>query len=206
MAENQSPAVVTGTVEWELRSARTKAVRTFEQSELSIEGEARLVSLGRKLAVALGEMGYTLDELASVLNDEERTDWQFIFEVLTKAADYVPDLAADFGTVLLGIYPTEEDGTPNGAFETDRRFLRSALNMRTLVEMLQVFTVQNDYRRVLAPFGRTLSGTMAALRGRPQSVPSDTAEPSSAEQVVGTDGSLIDLETTTTTTEITIPD
>lgn len=188
------PAVVPTVAEVTLRNARTKVTRIFEQVELSIEGEARLVSMGPKVAQVLDESGRTWTELQDVFTNVISTDYKVVWDLLTVSATYAPDLVADLGTILLGIYPTDEAGAPNPDFEADRTFLRGALNIRQMVELFATFVAQNDYRRILAPFGLTLTETMAVLRGRPASVDeSGTDEPSSGGLVVGLDGSPIEL-------------
>lgn len=193
-SQTPTPAVVPMVSEVVLRNGRTRAIRTFEQSELSIEGEARLVGIARKIADVLAQTGYSWSQLTDVFTNEEFTDYQIVWDVVEKVGEYAPDLVADIGTILFAIYPTDENGVPNAAFEEDRTFLRGALNIRRLVEMFQTFVAQNDYRRLMAPFGLTLTETMAVLRGRPASADAPgSGAPSSDGSVVGLDGSPLDL-------------
>lgn len=193
MAIDQTPAVIPVTVSWRLRNARTHVEREFEQSELAIEGEARIVGLGRKIGILLNERGYTWAQINDLMTNEADTDWRAVLGLIDLAGDAAPDIVADAATILLGIYPANEDGTPNEAFEADRRFLRSAVSVAKFVEMVDIFRHQNDYARMLAPFGLTLSNAMAAFAGR-SSAPVPSPDPSGPQQVVGIDGSMVELE------------
>jgi len=173
-------AVIPPSVEWTLRNARTKDVRVYEQSELSIEGEARLIVLGRRLGDVLTEGGYSWNDIPDVLGDESRAgDWAKGVEMVTYLAQYAPDLIAEAATVLLGVYPTNEDGSRNADYESERVFLRGALNVTRFVDMVRIFIAQNDYQRLIAPFSQTLAGAMGNLAaGTPASL--DGEAPSSA--------------------------
>lgn len=192
MAENPTPSVVPTTFEWPLRNARTREERVFVQSELSIEGEARLVGLGRKIAAILAAAGYTFEQVKDLFTNEEQTDWLRILNMIADASESMPDLVADAATVFFNIYPTTEEGAPNPDYEIDRRYLRGSLNLSKMEQVIEVAAAQNDYARLLGPFAATLSDTMAALRGGPSGAELPTS--SVPGRVISSDGSEIEIE------------
>jgi hypothetical protein len=157
MPDKVGTAVFPPTVEWTLRNPRTKETRTFEQSELTIEGEARLLALVQQTAQALSATAFPWDKLAALFDPAVAAlDWTAGAEMLGMISTQLPDVVAEAAVIFLGIYADNEDGTRNGDYDDDKRFLRSALNFTRFVDLVKTFAQQNDYQRLSLPFGRAL--------------------------------------------------
>lgn len=202
MPDELGSAALGATVEWRLYNPRRKETRTFEQGELSIEGEARLIGLARKFGTVLGEAGYTFGELGALMDGEGATDWPKALGLIEAVASFAPDLVADAVTVLFGIFPTNEDGTPAADYEDTRLFLRGAVNSAKVNDIFRAFIALNQYARLVGPFSATLAEAMDAYAAPAASASSAASGPLA---IVGTDGSVVALETSeseaTTTTE-----
>lgn len=192
MSDEPGSAVAVTTVEWRLYNPRRQETRTFEQSELTIEGEARLIGLARKFGAVLEDAGYSFGDLGEFFDETKEVDWPKALSLIERVSQFAPDLIADALTVLLGIYPTNEDGTPNGDFEDTRLFLRGAVNIAHLSDIIRVFVSQNEYARLIGPFSATLSEAMDAYAA-PRNA-SGTFDESGAQAIAGTDGSTLLLE------------
>jgi len=164
--------------EWNLKSTirppkgQPAEERKYEQGELSIEGEARLLGQARKIGAILKDRNFNLDAISVMVNTGE-PNWDVIFEAMTIVTEEVPRLIGESACVLLGVFPTLEDGTPNPEYEDHERFLRNALNTAKFVDMLMVFVDQNDYKRLARPFWgrvRQESGSQPETAGSPESV------------------------------------
>lgn len=156
-----------GSAEWTLRNPRTGEIRTYEQVELTIEGETRLVSLAQKLAVAVREAGMDWQQLESLFDDGP-FKWDLALDALGTAARFAPDLIADAACVMLGVFPVDEDGNRNEKYEDERRYIRSSIKLAVFFEMLQVLGRQNDWRRLLAPFSQVLGQDLGAPANKTQ--------------------------------------
>lgn len=149
------------TVDWALRNPRTKEVRHYEQTELTIEGEARLIGILRVAAITLRENQFTWPQLESIFDDGP-FQYDLALDVLGPLVSYAPDLLVDAALVFLGIYPTQENGTPNPAYEQERVFVKGSLKLAIVIEMIRTFVTQNDVARMLAPFSSTLAGVLGS--------------------------------------------
>lgn len=161
--------------EWSLRSKRSGQVRTFEQSELTIEGEARLLGIVHEVAVRVTEDGFPWEKVGPLFEDGP-TDWPVVIDLVGIISVRAPDAIGNVAACLLGLYPTNEDGSKNDAYDDDVRFLTGALNVVTFVEMLRVFAEQNDYQRLADPIGAIL-GRAAAPRMATMTTPPTTITP-----------------------------
>lgn len=146
-----------GVHEWTLRNKRTGEVRTFEQAELTIDGEVALFHLLQRAIVSLSEKGYPFDRLVAAINrPTTEFDWREIADLLGKALYELPSLASEAACVLFGIFPFDENGGRNKDFETEKAYIRKSLDVATLVEIVKVAMEQNDYERLARPFSEAL--------------------------------------------------
>jgi len=144
---------------WELRD-KTGQVRTFEQTELSIEGEVRLVQLAGITVKRLDTEGFPWDEVAKIFSETDNIDWAKASDILMLAIVEVPELVAESTAILFGLYPVDDNGVRNNSYDTDKKFLRQALNFTRWVDILTVFTEQNDYQRLARPFSLAVTRAM----------------------------------------------
>lgn len=167
MTEEQGSAVVPASVVWTLNSLRDpeQKPRTYAQRELAIEGESSLVSLVMRVGGALKEAGFDFDRLSSLFDDGP-TDWQLLMDVLTIATAVIPDVATSASLIFLGVYRTTADGKPNESYGDEATFLRGAVNVARLIDMVRIYAAQNDYRRALRPFAQAL-GARTGLGSQP---------------------------------------
>jgi hypothetical protein len=154
-------------VEWTLRNKRTNEERRYEQTELTIEGEARLLGIVQKVAANLTAEGFPFDKLSTLFDVDRPIDWVLAAELLGMVSGELPDVVSDTTCLFFGILPTLEDGTRNPEFESERRFIRGAMTFSRWVDIVQVFASQNDYQRLAAPFGKALA--MGVQMGTPES-------------------------------------
>jgi hypothetical protein len=175
MGMNLGPATFPEPLEWNLRSTRTKEIRTFEQMELSIEAESKLIGLVYRTAVALTAADFPWDKLASLFEptppkppqvegalivpsepEVGAVNWPLAIEMLNMVRLQTPDAVVDSTLLFFGIHAQNADGTPNQTYDTDRRFLQDAVTFTGWVELIKAFAKQNDYGRLIAPFGQAL--------------------------------------------------
>jgi hypothetical protein len=149
------------TVDWTLRNPRTKEVRHYEQNELTIEGEARLIGILRTAAVALREHAFTWPQLESLF-DEGPFQYDLALDLVGAVTSYAPDLLVDAALVFVGVFPTDENGQPNAEYEQHRTFVKGSLKIAMVVDMIRTFAAQNDIARMLAPFSSTLAGVLGS--------------------------------------------
>lgn len=169
-------------VEWTLRNPRTKEERQYEQTELTIEGESRLVALVQRVAANLTAEGFPWERLSDVFDPNTPTDWNLATSMLGIVASEMPEAVAESTCLFLGIYPSLEDGTRNPDFEGEKRFIRGAMTFSRWVDMVQVFAKQNDYQRLVSPFGRALAtGAQMGSLNSPRPTPNEPSpEPSTS--------------------------
>lgn len=148
------------TKSWELRDTKTGEVRTFEQSELSIEGEVRLVQLAGSTINRLNERGFPWDKAAEMLDENANIDWSLASDMLMLALVDVPDIVAESTCILFGLYPVDESGVRNKDYDADKVFLKRSLNFARWIDILTVFTEQNDYQRLAKPFSLAVTRAM----------------------------------------------
>ncbi len=199
MTIEATSAAIPPTFEWTLYNRRRSETRTYIQQELTIDGEARLVQMGTKIGAVLADGGYTWADLWDLTDERNDIDWVEVSKMVGHLSQFAPDLVADAATVMLGVFATDEDGRPEPDYHDHVRFIRGAINVSRFVDMVRVFLAQNDYARVLAPFSRSLSGTMDAFSGGAQGDTSATEpEPSSGQPVMASDGSTVLVDPITT--------
>lgn len=168
MTEETSSAVIPGSVVWTLNSLRDpeQEPRTFAQRELSMEGESALIGLVMDVGAALKAAGYSFDRLATLLDDGP-TDFDLLGEVISIGAASLPEIGTRAAGIFLGQYPTNLDGSPNAAYNENLLFLKGAMSIPRLIDMVRIYAAQNDYRRALRPFAQALGARMG-----PGSLPS----------------------------------
>jgi len=146
---------------WELRD-KTGQIRTFEQTELSIEGEVRLVQLAGITVRRLNDQGFPWEEVAKVFDENNTIDWVAASDVLMLAIAEMPEIVSESTAILFGLYPVDDNGIRNKEYDTDKKFIRQALNFTRWVDILTVFTEQNDYQRLARPFSLAVTKAMNA--------------------------------------------
>lgn len=199
MVQEQLPAALPEEVEIVLRHPRRKETRTYTQTELALDGEARLIQLAAKAASVLAQGGYTLTDIWQMfevgMEKPEDVEWGEATTLIEYIAAYAPALLAEATTVYLGIFPTDELGNPNPEYEDHLAFIRGSVRLATFVDMTRLFMRQNDYRRLLAPFSKTLADAAGSFGGASDSgEPEPSPGPSQPQRVEASDGSSIELE------------
>lgn len=168
-------------VSWTFRNARSKEQRTYEQTELSLEGDARILGIGRHVLLQLNEGAVPWERLRSMFDEDAQLDWKLLLDVVGLTVEQAPTAVAEVVATLMGIFPTNEDGGRNPDYDGEVRFLRGALNISRVVDVLKVAATQNDYQRLLAPFSGTLTNAarlgMETAADRMGSAPSSPALP-----------------------------
>lgn len=155
----ETSVAIPGPHEWKLRNVRTDETRIFSQSELSIEGESRLLGLVKRTAEELNEDGFPWEAIGPLFEPGVDIDWMVASKLLGIIGDRMPDAFTELATILLGIYPTNEDDSKNPTFDSDRRFLKGSIKFALIVDMLKVFIEQNDYQRMADPIGAIIGAT-----------------------------------------------
>ena len=139
-------------VEWQLKSKGAEGeTRTYEQSELSIEGEARLLGMARKIGAVLKDADFDLGKVSNMIDSTDPVDWDIILDGVALVVENAPDLVGESTLILLGIFPTDEDGSPNPAYAEHLIFIKRTVNTAKFSDMLRVFIAQNDYERIARP-------------------------------------------------------
>lgn len=166
--------------EWQLRSTRTREIRIFQQMELSIEAEAKLIGLVYRVAAKLTEADFPWDKLASLFDYTPAApvaegaalpaepplgpiDWPIAIQMLASVAEVTPEAVVDSVCLFLAIHADNPDGTPNTSYDETRRYLKDALSFTIWIEMIKTFAKQNDYERLVSPFGRALGSGAPGL-------------------------------------------
>ena len=148
------PGPIPPSVEWKLvrRSGADSEERTYTQSELSIEGEARILGMGTKIGALLKEKDFDINRIANMIQSEGDLDWDAIFEAITLVTENAPALVAETALTFVSIFPTSDDGTPNREYDDHQKFMRGAINVSKFTQMVRVFVAQNDWERMARPF------------------------------------------------------
>lgn len=146
--------------------------RTYEQRELSMDGEARLFRLLAQSVERLRKNGFDFNALLALFPDIDRNDpaaalsqyrsldFGQLAGLLATVADEVPFLLSEGAACLLGIFPTDHLGNRNASYNDDVAFLRQNLHISDVVTLLEVAWGQNDTERLLAPFVRVVKEVM----------------------------------------------
>lgn len=167
---------------WEFRD-RAGVTRTFEQNELKIDGEVRLVQLAGATIKRLTEAGFPWQDVTKVFAEDGSILWDKASDMLMLAVSEVPELVAESTMILFELHPKNEDGTRNKEYDTDKAFIRRAINMTRWIEIVMKFTEQNDYERLARPFSLAATRAMEAgmMIAREQQIRSNNLEDSSKE-------------------------
>ena len=153
-------------VEWTLKH-RDGEERTYRQTELAIEGEARMLGLAHKAGSILKDRAFNFEDLVAMVDDGQPR-WKAILDAIGIIVEEAPGLIAEAALVLLGIYPTNLDGTPNREFDDHERFIRATVSSAKFFDMMRVFVTQNDYQRMAGPFwNRFQSGREPEMQAPP---------------------------------------
>jgi hypothetical protein len=155
----QSP-FLTASRQWTFTDREGKS-RTYEQSELTIDGEMQLFGLIARQAVKLRESGFDFAQAGQVLVDVPGggTDVNIALagSMLAEAASIMPSFISEAAAVLLSIFPVDEQGRRNQTYTDEVAFLRRTMHTADALEMLTTFLEQNDIERLKAPFQMALS-------------------------------------------------
>lgn len=147
------------TREWTFTS-RDGESRTFQQQELTIDGEAALFGLIAGSVVELQKKDFPFDRVADLF-PEEGEDGEAVFgpdtlslasQMATVIATTAPHIIPKAAAILLGIFPTDEYGKPNKDYNETVAFLRKSIHAADAAEMFQTFVEQNDVQRLTVPF------------------------------------------------------
>lgn len=146
---------------WVLAKKKTREERTFYQSELTIDSEAALMGLASRVIGELAERGIPISSIGTLMSDAGEIDWPKVTGLLSQASPMIPQMASEVAAILCGYSPVNEEGRPAEDWTPTVAFMRGAISIPILVEMLQVFTEQNDYKRLSAPFATAVRSAIA---------------------------------------------
>jgi len=172
MADQQAP--FGARVEWALTHKRSGETRTFVQTELPIEGEARMLGLVRQIGETLKDKAFDWERLGGML-DRGDLEWDFILQSIHLVEEEGPQFVVDSAAILLGVYPTNEDGSANQSYEADKAFIRGSINTDLWTRMLRTYADQNDYQRMVRPFWERLRPTIILPGDQPSGPGSTTS-------------------------------
>ena len=148
-ATDQAPPQL---VEWRFSLTRDPSQeRHYQQAELSMAEEARILGLARQVGTELTTRDMDWQRFEKLF-DDPFADPEYVMFLLQLVEEVAPGLLAEFCLTCFGILPVNVDRTPNEKYAGERDFLMQALNLRKASEVLSVFLAQNDYRRVASPF------------------------------------------------------
>lgn len=176
---------------WTFRDPKTNEERTYEQRELTIDGEIQMFSLLSRSLGRLREVGFPFEDLAKVIptdaSDMEHYDWKAAGDMAAMAALAVPSLASEAMAIMLGMFPVDENGKRDATWNEDVAFIRRSIHVADVVEAIQTFVAQNDVERLQAPFVSLIRSVM--IRGQQPSPPIDVAmrAPSTSSSAAATD-------------------
>ena len=165
--------------------------RLYEQTELTIDGEMALIALGNRAFSSLTATGYDISRLGDIFPDEmhvQDINWGAVTDLLSAIASAAPPLIAEAAAVLVGIFPTDENGARNPNYADEVSFLRSSIGLADFVEMLETFLSQNDIERLRRPFERAMRtfleyGARAVPpAAQPSPEPSNSSLPTATER------------------------
>ena len=136
--------------------------RTYEQRELSIDGEMQLFALVARTSERLREADFDFSRVGAVFGwgddpdsaSVENVDWKAVPALLAAAAQVAPAVLSEAAALMLGIFPMDQNGSRNKDWGDEVAFLRSSLHTADVVEMLETAAAQNDVERLLSPFAR----------------------------------------------------
>lgn len=157
------PAGYPSRMDVKLTHKRTGQERTYQQTELAIDGEAKLIGLVERAGMILSEREFPWDTLAKLFSDEGQAQLDpkqlgpDAMKVLSIVASAVPDLVIDSTCLFFGIFEFDEDGTRNPEWETERKFIRGAVGFVQWVDFVRTFIGQNDYQRLADPFAQAFT-------------------------------------------------
>lgn len=177
MPQSSSTVAVPDTRTWSLTS-KAGVTKTFEQSELTIDGEVRIVQLANATIQSLNKAGFPWEEVATVVDKQGDWDWAKLSGLLSLAVTEVPEFVSESACILFDISPFDEEGRRNTAYESDKLFIRKSINFAKWIEVMQTFVDQNDYERLIRPFGLALTRTLGTMTATP-SRESETSSPPS---------------------------
>lgn len=186
MAEESNGKGPPAIVQWKLAPPRSpSSERVYEQATLSLDGEARLLGLAGELAVKLKDSGVDWQRVDKLF-DDPLGDPAYVMELIGVVTEVAPESIAEFCLVCFGVYPTDEDGRPDAAYLEHKKFVRSAVNLSKVADIVAVFVEQNDYARLARPFaarwrGLTETGRAALPTRTPTDEPSPPPAPSSSK-------------------------
>lgn len=158
--------------QWTLRNKRSSETRQFEQSELTIEGETRLLAIVHEIVTSVDDFPW--EKIPPLFDEDRPIDWAVVIDLLGLVSKQLPDAIADVTCVFLGIYPTHEDGSADPEYDVTKRFIRGAIKLTDVVEMVRTFTQQNDYQRLADPIGAILGRAAAPRVAPPTTTPPTT--------------------------------
>lgn len=135
--------------------------RRYVQTELTIDGEIKLLQLVGRTVQRIGEDEFPWSRLVDVFDEEtETTNVPLAAELVTRALVYVPSFAVDSALILFGVFDVDENNKPNPEFDEHKAHLRKHIRVADWVELLVEFFEQNDYKRLIAPFAQVVKTAM----------------------------------------------
>lgn len=167
-----SPAVQV----WTLTFKKTGEQRDFNQSELTIDGEAALMGLASRAIGELNAQGIPISAIGSMADLNGNVDWGVVTRLFTQASPLIPKLGSEAAAILFGYYPMDEMFKPEADWAPTVKWLRGAITIPLLVDFLQTFVAQNDYKRLSGPFAAAVRA--AATLGQSQAPSPTPLEPS----------------------------
>lgn len=158
MAE-QTGVITPEVREWEFTAKSGPAkgeARIFYQSELTIDGEFALLGLVTRAMATLAENDFPIADLGKLQAPDGQLDWEVAGRLASEAAPYVPSLASESSAILFGYFPTDHQNHRSPDYDEVVKFIRSGLTTTRWIDVLNVFSDQNDWKRMSAPFAGAL--------------------------------------------------
>jgi hypothetical protein len=189
VVDSLGAAVVPPLYEWRFRNLRAGEERTYQQTELSIEGEARLIGIAARVGEALRQAGYSWGQIGDMFDESSDSGVDQLLSLIANVAPATPELMTDAACVLLGLFPTDDFGRPDPEYDGHRVFIRRTINLTRFGDMLWVLLAQNDYQRLVRPFSKTLATAMGTRLGTVSEVSAPSPDAYSLEPVALADDS-----------------
>lgn len=159
--------------EWTFTDKRSAESRTFQQAELTIDGEMQAFRLVGDAIAELRAADFPFDRLSDLFPDDgdlTNIDLALVHEMLTVIASKASLLLTRGALIMLGVFEFDEDGKRNPEYQDTYKFLRRVLHTADVVEMIETFVQQNDIERLRAPFSRAWAAVTTPMTKPPEAL------------------------------------
>ena len=159
--------------QWTMRNKRSREERIYEQSELTIDGEAQLIALAVRTLKQLQAQGFDVERIGDLFGGDsgDQFDLALATEWIGEAITILPGAFAEAAAIMCSIFPVDELGKRNDKWTDEVSFLRASINTATVIEMGQTLVEQNDIERLRAPFEGAIRRFLTLGTGQPTMPP-----------------------------------